>query len=131
MKNIKHSRQRDAIIEFLYGRTDHPTAEFIYTNIKKDYPKISLGTVYRNLSLLEELGQIQKVSCGDGTDHFDADTTPHNHFICRKCSCIMDIKMENIDFINTLASTSFNGIIEGNKTFFYGLCPDCVEKEKN
>lgn len=128
MKNIKHSKQRDAIIEFLHGRTDHPTAEFIYTNIKKDYPKISLGTVYRNLSLLEELGQIQKVSCGDGTDHFDADTTPHNHFICRKCNCVMDIKMENIDFINTLASTSFNGLIEGNKTFFYGLCPDCAGK---
>lgn len=130
MKNIKHSKQRDAIIEFLHGRTDHPTAEFIYTNIKKDYPKISLGTVYRNLSLLEELGQIQKVSCGDGTDHFDADTTPHNHFICRKCNCVMDIKMENIDFINTLASTSFNGLIEGNKTFFYGLCPDCAGKQK-
>lgn len=131
MKNIKHSRQRDAIVKFLSERKDHPTADIIYTNIRKQFPKISLGTVYRNLSLLEELGEIQRISCGDGMEHFDYDTSSHNHFICRKCKSITDLEMDSIDFINTLASKSFKGNIEGHKTFFYGICPKCAKKEKN
>ena len=55
---IKYSRQRESIVNFLASRTDHPTAETIYQNIKKEFPNISLGTVYRNLSLLEEIGEI-------------------------------------------------------------------------
>ena len=57
---IKYSRQRECIVNFLASRTDHPTAETIYLNTKKDFPNISLGTVYRNLSLLEEIGEIIK-----------------------------------------------------------------------
>ena len=61
---IKYSRQRESIVNFLASRTDHPTAETIYQNIKKEFPNISLGTVYRNLSLLEEIGEIIKISTG-------------------------------------------------------------------
>lgn len=125
---IKHSKQRDAIQSFLSTRKDHPTAEFVYTNIRTEYPNISLGTVYRNLSLLAELGEIQKISCGDGTDHFDADISNHNHFICRKCGSVLDLDMESIDFINTLAGNSFDGEIEGHKAYFYGICPKCIKK---
>ena len=57
---LKHSKQRDAIEQFLATRYDHPTAETVYLNLREDYPKISLATVYRNLSLLAELGNIQK-----------------------------------------------------------------------
>ncbi len=63
---IKYSRQRESIVNFLASRTDHPTAETIYQNIKKEFPNISLGTVYRNLSLLEEIGEIIKISTGVG-----------------------------------------------------------------
>ena len=56
---IKHSRQRDAIRQNLINRYDHPTAETVYMDIKEDFPNISLGTVYRNLSLLADLGEIQ------------------------------------------------------------------------
>lgn len=128
MKTIKRSRQRDAILDFLSTRKDHPTAEFIYTNVRKIYPKISLGTVYRNLALLEELGQIQKISCGGGVEHFDADTSPHYHFICNECSSVLDIEMDNLDFLNTLASTNFGGVIKRHTAFFYGICPACVNK---
>lgn len=128
MKTIKRSRQRDAILDFLSTRKDHPTAEFIYTNVRKIYPKISLGTVYRNLALLEELGQIQKISCGGGVEHFDADIRPHYHFICNECSSVLDIEMDNLDFLNTLASTNFGGVIKRHTAFFYGICPACVNK---
>lgn len=62
MATLKYSRQRESIKEFLTGRTDHPTADFVYENMKQIYPNISLGTVYRNLSLLADLGEIQKLS---------------------------------------------------------------------
>lgn len=86
MKILKYSRQRESIKAFLYGRHDHPTADAVYTGIREEFPNISLGTVYRNLNLLVELGEINKVTCGDGKDHFDADTSPHYHFICRNAA---------------------------------------------
>lgn len=72
MATLKYSRQRESIKEFLTGRTDHPTADFVYENMKQIYPNISLGTVYRNLSLLADLGEIQKLSSFGGADRFDA-----------------------------------------------------------
>ena len=76
MATLKYSRQRESIKEFLTGRTDHPTADFVYENMKQIYPNISLGTVYRNLSLLADLGEIQKLSSFGGADRFDARTVP-------------------------------------------------------
>ena len=73
MATLKYSRQRESIKEFLTGRTDHPTADFVYENMKQIYPNISLGTVYRNLSLLADLGEIQKLSSfGEQTDSMPA-----------------------------------------------------------
>lgn len=127
---IKYSRQRESIKNFLATRYDHPTAETVYTNIRLEYPNISLGTVYRNLTLLSELGEIQKIATGAGPDRFDGNPAPHYHFFCRKCGCVLDLEMENIDHINLLAEHSFNGTIDGHITHFYGLCPEC-KKEKN
>ena len=76
MKTLKYSRQRESIKACLMSRKDHPTADALYTSIREQFPNISLGTVYRNLNLLVELGEIRKLSCGDGTDHFDYDTSP-------------------------------------------------------
>ena len=67
MKALKFSRQRESIRECLKNRTDHPTADAVYVTISKDYPKISLGTVYRNLNLLADMGEIQRFSSGDGS----------------------------------------------------------------
>ena len=70
---LKYSKQRTVIKEFLQTRKDHPTADVVYNAVRKDYPNISLGTVYRNLMLLSEIGEIQKLRVGDGLEHFDAD----------------------------------------------------------
>lgn len=70
---LKHSKQRDAIEQFLATRYDHPTAETVYLNLREDYPKISPATVYRNLSLLAELGNIQKIPTGNGRTASTAD----------------------------------------------------------
>lgn len=129
MRTLKYSRQRECIKNFLTGRTDHPTADFIYENIRQEYPNISLGTVYRNLSLLNSIGEIMKVSTGDGADHYDGQVKPHNHFICKSCHSVIDLDMENIDFIKEAASQNFDGEIETYVTNFYGHCKKCLENQ--
>lgn len=130
-KTLNHSKQREAILTFLKPRKDHPTADTIYKGVKNDFPNISLGTVYRNLTLLSELGIIQKISCGEDSEHFDGNPAPHNHFICRECNSVIDLEMDNIDFINTLATKNFSGNVEGHTIYFYGTCPDCMTNKKN
>ena len=93
MATLKYSRQRESIKEFLRTRTDHPTADVVYENMKLIYPNISLGTVYRNLSLLADLGEIKKLSSFAGADHFDGfffvlsvTTSPNNSANLAACS---------------------------------------------
>lgn len=126
---LKHSRQRESIKRFLMSRCDHPTAETVYLGIRKEYPNISLGTVYRNLSLLADIGEILKISTGSGPDRFDARTSPHYHFFCKECGQVLDLEMSNIDHINVIASHNFGGRIEGSVTHFFGRCPECLVKE--
>ena len=126
MKTLKYSRQRESIKACLMARHDHPTADALYTSIREEYPNISLGTVYRNLNLLVELGEIRKLTCGDGADHFDADTSPHYHFVCKECGQVNDLLLEPMDHINRLAQESTNGLVDGHTIYFYGTCKKCL-----
>jgi len=126
MKNLKYSRQRESIKSFLAKRTDHPTADTIYEELRKDFPNISLGTVYRNLTLLEDLGIIIKITSSYGADRYDGNTLLHNHFTCTECHRVIDLEMDNIDHIKNVASQQFSGLIEGYVANFYGRCDNCL-----
>ena len=126
--NLKHSRQRDSILEFLSTRKDHPTADTVYMNVRQSFPNISLGTVYRNLTLLADIGEISRIRVGDGVDHFDYDTSPHYHFICSECGSVSDLDMKIIDDLTEAAQKNFDGKIEGHVTYFYGRCNNCNMK---
>ena len=125
MATLKYSRQREAIKEFLDMRTDHPTADTVYENIREQYPNISLGTVYRNLALLVSLGEIIKISSAQGPDRFDANTIPHHHFVCRNCHCVIDLDLPDPVNLEKNAAEHFNGVIEGHTISFFGLCEHC------
>jgi len=127
MKKVKYSRQREAIKSFLMSRDDHPTADTIYEELRKNFPNISLGTIYRNLALLEGIGSINKITSSNGADRYDADTGLHNHFTCKKCNCVINLDMDNIDHIKDTASKRFGGSIDGYVAQFYGICEDCAE----
>lgn len=126
MTTLKYSRQREAIKHFLQGRTDHPTADTIYTSLREEYPNISLGTVYRNLALLSEIGEIAKISTGSGAEHYDAVVAQHQHFICNHCHRVYDIHLSNIDSVIAAADRDFPGRIESCQTNFYGICAECL-----
>lgn len=128
MAVMKYSRQRESIKEYLAHTKEHPTADTVYQNLRTIYPNISLGTVYRNLNLLSEQGEILKLSCGDGRDRFDATITPHYHFLCRECNGVYDLEMNDIEHINIIAGANFDGEIEGHSTFFYGKCASCKKQ---
>jgi len=97
--------------------------------VRQENPNISLGTVYRNLTLLADIGEIQRLRLGDGVDHFDADTSPHYHFVCTQCGSVIDLEMESIEQINDIAGMNFNGQIAGHVTYFYGTCEECTGEE--
>ncbi|BDF35809.1 MULTISPECIES: Fur family transcriptional regulator [Extibacter] len=132
MANLKYSRQRASIKEYLAGTVEHPTADTVYMHVKEEFPNISLGTVYRNLNLLADIGDAVKITTPDGGDRFDGRTEPHYHVVCGSCGKVEDLEMssEEIASINNAADSIFDGKITSHTTLFYGTCKDCLEKEK-
>ena len=127
---LKYSRQRESIKNYLMATKEHPTADEVYMNVKQEFPNISLGTVYRNLNLLTDIGEAIKISTPNGGDRFDGKLEPHNHFLCTKCGRLLDLEldMQSIDEVNRLAGENFDGVITSSSTLFYGECSDCIKK---
>lgn len=115
MATTKHSKQRDAIRNFLISRKDHPTAEVVYANVSKEFPNISLGTVYRNLSFLVDNGQAVKVPCDDGSVHFDGNVMPHYHFQCTECGAIIDLDFNDSKPEKALVSAAAKPVRRNNR----------------
>ncbi len=130
MAALKYSRQRESIKNYLMTTKEHPTADEVYMKVKQEFPNISLGTVYRNLNLLTDIGDAIKISTPNGGDRFDGRLEPHNHFLCTKCGRLLDLDldMHSIDEVNRLAAENFDGIITSSSTLFYGECSDCIKK---
>lgn len=128
---LKYSRQREEILKNLQSRRDHPTADMVYESVRKKQPNISLGTVYRNLSLLADHGHILKISTGMGPDHYDGFIDAHNHFICRGCGAVIDMDYVSEEDVIANASRSFTGIIEEYELQFYGTCESCLSADIN
>lgn len=125
----KYSRQREIIRNFMRDRTDHPTADVVYMNVRKEIPNISLGTVYRNLMLLAQTGELAKVEVGDGTVHFDPLTDEHGHFICEDCGTVSDLFFDCDDALTKKAEQEMPGAKINSRTItFRGLCPACAKK---
>ena len=124
-KTLKHSKQRDAVLNLLKSVYSHPTAEWLHTELKKDFPNISLATVYRNLNLLLELGEIMKLDVGDGVDHFDANSDDHCHFICNKCHSVIDINLPSSPLLKSEAESCNDISVSNCSLFLYGNCSNC------
>lgn len=125
---IKYSKQRSMMLEELKRRNDHPTADDLYLSLREKLPNISLGTVYRNLSLLAQTGHVKRI-LSKGPDRFDADLSDHYHLLCTECGSVTDIFLPQDDAICQKAQAAADGAQIHNYTlFFSGICPRCSGK---
>ena len=123
---MNHSVQRDAILSELRSVTTHPTAEDIYKRLRVRMPKISIGTVYRNLEQLSAAGIIRKLELSDRLRRFDGDLTPHFHRRCCSCGEVSDIPAERLDaLLGELAAAAARHSCSGYQVEFTGVCGKC------
>lgn len=125
------SAKREAIYKAISSTDTHPSAEWIYEQLKPEIPDLSLGTVYRNLSVFKQNGKIRSLGVYNGQERFDYNMSPHSHFVCRSCFAIVDIPGE-ISFFekNTYLYVEKEcGVkVEGHSVVFYGKCKKCRRK---
>ena len=111
--------------------TSHPTADWVYSHLKPDYPNMSLATVYRNLSQLKEAGVIQSVGTVRGYERFDGNTTPHTHIVCTECGRVDDVSDIGLpDKMAEKASSSTGYSVTSAHLIFDGVCSECLENHK-
>ena len=126
----RFSRQRQMVLDVVKNRTKHPTADKVYEILKKDHPEISLGTVYRNLNLLAEMGEISRVETSSVKDHFDGNQHPHAHFVCRKCGGVFDLNLDISQLLQSAKGLEGSFQVEDCKVLVQGVCEDCLKKEE-
>ena len=121
----RRTKQKEAILQVIRSTTSHPTAGWIYNEVRKGIPNISLGTVYRNLKLLKQEGKILELELATDLSRFDGDTQPHYHFRCEQCGCVFDVDEQVDKKINYRVARN-----TGFKVFYHvlelrGLCKNC------
>lgn len=121
---LNSSKQRDLVYKTVMCLDIHPTAEEIYTLVKKEMPNISLGTVYRNLNLLAQIGKIKRISMPNGIYRFDKTLTEHYHFMCEKCGKVFDLPYLDIKE----SFKDLNVQIKSVDLNVCGLCQKCKNK---
>ena len=124
-RGYKVTTQRLAICKFILSRNDHPTAELIYKELKKEYPTISLGTIYKTLHVLRELGLIQELGFVEDSSRYDPNPDLHINLICNKCHQIQDYKPDNLDEMWKKIVSQINIEPQGQRIDIYYECGDC------
>ena len=126
MEQTKHFKKRDAILTCLRGTTTHPSAEWIYMQLKDEIPKLSLGTVYRNLAYFKETGKAISVGTVKGIERFDGNTSPHVHFICNSCGAVIDLPEVAVpEELKASAESDCGGSVCSCQLSFCGICSNC------
>ena len=125
----KNSKQRQAILDMLCASEEHPTAEMIYNALKPMHPTLSLGTVYRNLSLFQQQGMVVSVGNVDGHERYDACTRPHPHLLCRRCRRVTDLVLpDTVSCLYNEVERSCGCMVESYSLTFSGVCAGCLDK---
>ncbi len=128
---IKYSKQRELIFNQVKNHPTHPTADEVYTALKKDNPALSLGTVYRNLNLLAKRGELIKIHIDPSKERFDARTEAHCHLLCTECGKVYDIDDSAPGEIEQRIFKRYGHIVTEASLNFKGICRFCAEQNKS
>jgi Fur family peroxide stress response transcriptional regulator len=127
-ERTRTSRQRDQIFEVLRKTRGHPTATSIYDRVRRQFPDLSLGTVYRNLGVLVKKGLVNRLDFGGTFDRFEARILPHHHFVCEQCGGVSDLDIP-VDQELTKKLRAATGLdATRHEIRLYGICEKCRRK---
>lgn len=132
MEFKRQTRQREAILRVLRGLKTHPTAPEVYELVRREIPRVSLGTVYRNLDALAEAGAVRRLGVEHAKARFDGDLSEHDHARCIDCDRIADVRRMapgQVDFSEISRETGFE--ILGRRLEFVGVCPECQARRRS
>lgn len=119
---IEITKQKQIILDIIMADRTHPTADEIYLKAKQRLPSIAVGTVYRNLNIMCDAGEIRRIPVPDGADRYDRSVVPHDHILCKKCGRMVDIKIDGLaQFIEKQAEIS----VGSYELHIQGICKEC------
>ncbi len=123
----KRSRQRERIYSLLCSTDTHPTASWIYDELRKDFNNLSMGTVYRNINILIDQKKVRRLEAGSSFDRFDGNVKAHYHLICDTCGKIEDLPDQVFNELNAIVNASTDFRAEKHRLDFYGICSACKD----
>ena len=123
----RFSQQRERIYQTVLESRAHPTAEMVYQQLKPEMPRLSLGTVYRNLSLMTDAGEVRRITVPEHPDRYDGDVSPHDHLLCMKCKKLFDIGSVGVDLKKSDIPTGT--LVLGYEVTVKTICPACAGAE--
>ena len=133
MRGARSTRQREAVLRAALASGEHPTADMIYAAVRRELPRVSLGTVYRNLQRLVAEGRISLTplqDTGERSARFDPETRPHDHFVCQRCKRIHDVEREGSGAVDLRRLEREGFQVTSHTLAVYGICPRCVESSR-
>ena len=126
----KITPQRLAIVKILAGSEGHPSVDTLHLQLQKDFPTMSLATVYRNIVLIKSLGEVLELGFPDGSNRYDGNKPyPHPHVICIECKKILDPDLESLDEMKKEVALETNFKILNHRLDFFGICSNCMAEK--
>ena len=124
---MNYSKQRELVFQTVLQNPIHPTADAVYEQVRRENPKISLGTVYRNLNFLSEMGMLRKISMPVGSDRFDGRLDEHYHMTCTRCGRVFDVECAALEDLDRQIMESQGFQVQQRHLLLTGLCKECRE----
>jgi Fur family peroxide stress response transcriptional regulator len=128
-EGLKVTPQRIAVVKYLEGNRAHPSVEEIHREVSRDFPTISLATVYNTLDTLEQIGEVQAVTIDSARKHYDPEMRPHHHLMCTSCRCIQDVFADYASVLRVPDALARQFRVKETAVSFRGVCQDCAEQD--
>ena len=125
----RYSRKREAILSAIRSTKSHPSAEWVYEQLKPQFPDLSLATVYRNIAEFLESGELVSVGFVASRERFDGNVAPHAHFICEKCGAVLDVDTPENAELDSAAAAALGAKVTRHELVFRGVCPKCLDMQ--
>ena len=125
---MRYSHQRERIFRAVSERCDHPTANMVYEQLKLEMPRLSLGTVYRNLNQLADAGRLKKIPLADGSCRFDKTREAHSHIVCDECGAVSDVHLPSFEMLEQTIVSETGYELRSYDVVLRGVCEACRKR---